>query len=469
MLSYVAKTSLKAAAGVTVATGVYVVTYPYLCKQRSEKVVVIGGGTAGLGVAAMLQNEGMHNVTIVEPSQVHYYQPLWTLVGGGLANGKDSEKPMEDVIPKGTEWIKKRVEGFKPEANQVTLDDGSTVNYDYLVVAAGMQIDWDAIPGLQEGLAKKDSGVVSIYDRNTCEKTWNTFNAVKNDSSFNPANPAKYLFSFPATTLKCAGAPQKIMWILEDTLRQEGSKARESANITFLTPGGAMFGVKHYSDKLEKMRVEKGVNAEFNHKLVSIDVPNKMATFMNLKNNTPIQKSYDMLHVAPHMSAPKFLRNSPIVDSNGWVDVCKTTMQSTKYNNIFALGDCTNTPNSKTAAAVTSQAPVVVHNIERSIDGVPLDGGYTGYASCPLVIAKNQVLLAEFGYGGKLAETFDRKNGKWPWKYIGTEGYLQQRFFFVLKETVFPYVYWNLWTKGWWYGTNGTLKPNVKVQDKVSA
>ncbi|KAL3803838.1 hypothetical protein HJC23_004000 [Cyclotella cryptica] len=459
MFASVARVTLKAAAATVLGTGVYVVSYPVFCKQRSEKVVVVGGGSAGIGVAAMLQNEGVKNVTIVEPNQTHYYQPLWTLVGGGLASAKNSQKDMKDVIPKGANWIPKRVESFEPDSNKVTLDDGSTVEYDYLVVAVGMQTDWDAIPGLEEGLEKEDSGVVSVYHPKYCSKTWQTFQSIKNNRSFNAANPATFLFTFPPTLLKCAGAPQKIMWVLEDTLRGEGK--RDHANLTFCTPGASMFGVKHYSEKLEKMRVERGVHAAFENKLVSIDVSNKIATFLDIKNNSNVKKHYDMLHVGPHMSAPTFLRKSPLSDSSGWVDVDKHTMQSTKYSNVFALGDCTNTPNSKTAAAVTSQAPVVVHNIERSIDKLPLDGFYTGYASCPLVITRNQVLLAEFGYGGQLAETFDRKNGKFPWKFIGTEGYLQQRFFFFLKETLFPYVYWNLWTKGYWYGTNGPLKPNV--------
>ena len=154
-----------------------------------------------------------------------------------------------------------------------------------------------------------------------------------------------------------------------------------------------------------------------------------------------------MLHVGPHMGPHDFLKKSPLSDANGWVDVDRHTMQSTKYDNVFALGDCTNTPNSKTAAAVTSQAPVVVHNMGRVMEKQPLDGYYTGYASCPLVVGRNRVMLAEFMYGGALAETFSRETGKFPWKYIGTEGYVQERFFFFLKETVFPYVYWNLWTK----------------------
>lgn len=337
------------------------------------------------------------------------------------------------------------------------MDDGSKVDYDYLVVAAGMQTNWDKIPGLVEGLEKEDSGVVSIYDYRYAEKTWKAFQAVKN-------KPSTYLFTFSPTTLKCAGAPQKIMWLMEDTLR--GLGLRDNAEISYWTPGGAMFGVKHYSDKLERIRKERGVTGMFKHDLVSIDPDKKVATFKNLDSDKTVEKSFDLLHVAPHMSAPDFLKESPISDANGWVDVDKYTLQSNKYPNVFGLGDCTNTPNSKTAAAITAQAPVVVHNIEQLIDGRPLDGKYSGYASCPLIIARKRIMLAEFGYGGELMETFSRDTGKWPLKYVGTDGAAQQRFFYFLKEQLFPYVYWNLWTRGMWYGTNGPLKPNVR--DKAS-
>lgn len=347
--------------------------------------------------------------------------------------------------------------GILPEKNQVVLRNGRQVDYDYLVVAAGIQTNWDAIPGLVDGLQREDSGVVSIYDYNHAKKTWKTFEEIKD-------KPSTYLFTFPPTAIKCAGAPQKIMWLLEDTIRFEG--LRDRADIKFVTPGASMFGVKHYSDKLEKMRQEKGVEALFGHNLVSLDVNRKIATFKNLENNKAVKKKYDMIHVAPHMSAPDFLKASPISDEEGWVDVDKFTLQSKKFKNIFALGDCTNTPNSKTAAAVTSQAPVVVHNMERAIDGKELDGKYSGYASCPLIIGRGKVMLAEFAYGGELAETFDRSTGKWPLKYIGTEGDLHQRFFYILNEKVLPFAYWNLWTRGWWFGTNGPVKPDVTDKKK---
>jgi len=457
MLSRIASNP-KAVAGVGVAlAGAYWITLP---KTRSEHVVIVGGGTAGIGVSAILRNDNFKNITIIEPKDVHYYQPLWTLVGGGVKNVKDSARPMKDVLPRGTDWVQKKVTSFVPDSNQVELEDGSKIDYDYLVVASGIQIDFDKVKGVPEALAKEDSGVVSIYDYNYADKTWKTFEAVKD-------KPApKLMFTMSPTPIKCAGAPQKIMWLLEDTMRRLGK--RDSASFSFWTPGKTMFGVPYYSEKLEKIRQERGVDGKFEHELIAVDGDKKIATFQKKDGSKQVVKeSFDMLHVAPHMSAPNLLKKSPLSDSSGFVDVDKHTLQSTKYKNVFGLGDCTNTPNSKTAAAITSQAPVLVHNLMNQMDKKPLTNAYSGYASCPLIVARGRTILAEFGYGGKLMETFG-PTGAFPLNLIGTEGKYQQQFFYFLKEQLFPFVYWNLWTRGMWYGTSGPFRPGVREDPTVT-
>ena len=315
------------------------------------------------------------------------------------------------------------------------------------------QIDWDKIPGLREGMQQEGSGVSSIYDYNGAEKIWREFQQVKDKPE------SKLFFTMSPTPIKCGGAPQKIMWLLEDTLREAGRRA--SAQVTFWVPGGAMFGVKHYSDKLEAIRQERGVAAKFKHELVGIDVGQKVARFRDHATGQEVAERFDLLHVAPHMSAPDFIKASPLASAGGWVEVDGATLQSTKFANVFGIGDCTSTPNSKTAAAITSQAPVLVHNLVKAMGGKEMDGTYKGYSSCPLVVSRNKVILAEFGYGGKLMETFNWDTGKFPMSMIGTDGYLQHRFFYFLKEQIFPLAYWSLWTKGRWYGTNGPFRPDV--------
>jgi len=427
--------------------------------KNNQRIVIVGGGTAGIGIAGMLRNEGMKNITIVEPKSDHYYQPLWTLVGAGIKSNWESKRPLKDILPSHVTLISKRVSIFEANNNKVVLEDGNFIEYDYLIVAAGIQIDWNKIPGLQEGLSIEESGVVSVYDYSYSSKTWDQFNETKKLPQF------KMIFTMSPTVIKCAGAPQKIMWLLEDTLR--AIKLRDRADIQFWTPGGAMFGVKRYSDQLDVIRQERGVNAFFKQELVSIDVSKKRATFKNLETNQLITSTYDFLHVTPHMSSPDFIKTSPFANTDGWMAVNKHTLQSTSYPNVFGIGDCTNTPNSKTAAAITAQAPVVVHNLKQAINNKPLDGYYTGYASCPLIVSRSKAILAEFGYDGKIMETFSKDTGKFPLSLLGQDGELSHRFFYFMKEHMFPFVYWRWWVNGKWFGTNGPFKPDVtRKEDK---
>mmetsp|Transcript_64411 Transcript_64411/g.126723 ORF Transcript_64411/g.126723 Transcript_64411/m.126723 type:complete len:465 (+) Transcript_64411:10-1404(+) len=419
---------------------------------RKKKVVIIGGGMAGIGVAAMLKQEGMKNVTIIEPSPSIYYQPLWTLVGAGLKKNVETVKPVADVVPSGTSLLPLSVSAIDPVNNTLFLSDKSVVSYDYLVVAAGIQMNWDKVSGLTDALKDKSSGVVSIYGYDLSAAAWEAFDAFKK---------GRLIFNMPSTPIKCAGAPQKIMWLVEEMLRDRN--IRETASVEFWVPGGAMFGVKKYSDQLEIIRQQRNVDAQFKQELVSVDGNAKTAVFKSLENGSTSTQAFDILHVVPPMSAPDFLKASPLADAQGWVDVNKFTLQSKKYPNVFGLGDCTNTPNSKTGAAVTAQAPVVVHNlIQHSKDSdAKLTGQYNGYASCPLVIGKNKVILAEFGYDGKIMETFDATNGKFPYRLLSYTGPLKDYTLYWMKSTMFPFVFWHLWPRACWYGSCGPFKPNV--------
>jgi NADPH-dependent 2,4-dienoyl-CoA reductase/sulfur reductase-like enzyme len=418
--------------------------------NKSKRIVVIGGGTAGIGVSAMLGNEGFTNVSCIEPKDKHYYQPIWSMVGCGAADNSVSVRNMKDVFPSNAKWIQNSASNIDAENNIVTLADGTKMEYDYLVVAAGLEADWTALPGLDEAMKDEKSGVVSIYDYHYAEKTWNT---IRNFTK------GRALFTMPTTPVKCPGAPQKIMWQMEERLRDH--RMRDNCDVEWWVPGGAMFGVKKYSDMLDILQKERNIIPHFKHALQSIDGPNKVAVFKDLVTGEMKSEKYDMLHVVPPLAPPHVVKSSPLAAPSGFVEVDKHTLQSTKFPNVFALGDCTTTPNSKTAAAVTKQAPILVHNMQQVMNGQPANAKYNGYASCPLITGKNQVILAEFGYDGKIMETFDPKTGKFPYTWIGQEGYFQKRFFYWMKKDMFPYVYWNLWTKGKWFGSSGPFKPNV--------
>ena len=390
-------------------------------------IVVLGGGTAGITVAARLRNaENPPAVVIVEPSEKHYYQPLWTLVGGGVFPKEESERNEADYIPDGVEWIKDRVAGFDPDHKSVTLESGRVLSYDQLVVALGLQIDWSAIPGLEEALAKPDSGVSSNYDFENAEKTWRNIQAFRGGTA---------IFTQPDTPIKCGGAPQKIMYLAEDHWRRAG--IRDSAEILFCNAKGGIFSVAKYAKTLSRICEERGIDRRFLHDLKEIRVDAKEAVFkrMGEGGGDDVVIKYDLMHVTPPMGPLDVTKGSPL-GAGGWIEVDKHTMQHVRYPDVFSLGDCSNLPTSKTGAAIRKQAPALVENLLAHRAGRPLTGHYDGYTSCPLVTGYGRLVLAEFDYDSKPAESF-------PFDQA------QERYsMYALKAYGLPRMYWHGMLRG---------------------
>ncbi|ORX99436.1 FAD/NAD(P)-binding domain-containing protein, partial [Basidiobolus meristosporus CBS 931.73] len=395
------------------------------------KVVVVGGGPGGLSVSSTLSRIlGSKNVAVIEPSSVHYYQPLWTFVGGGLKSFDQSKKKMEDVMSKEVDWIQNSAAGFEPEKNVVVLSDGQRISYDYLVVAAGIQINWGNIKGLKEALGK--DCVTSNYSADSVQRTWEFINNFKGGNA---------IFTMPSTTIKCAGAPQKIMYLAEEQFRHNG--VRDKANVMYNTATGKLFGIDKYAKTLSKICQERGIAVNTTTELTEIRPENREAVFKKTGPNGTEEQiyNYDFLHVTPPMGAPDFIKNSPIADAAGWVDVDASTLQHTRYPNIFSLGDCSSCPTGKTAAAITSESQVVKRNLLSSMAGKELTAKYDGYTSCPLVTGKNKLVLAEFsGYTSKPLETFPVNQA------------VERSSMFHLTAHLLPEFYWNGILKGIWHG-----------------
>eukprot|EP00607_Mallomonas_marina_P008439 CAMPEP_0182424564 /NCGR_PEP_ID=MMETSP1167-20130531/10766_1 /TAXON_ID=2988 /ORGANISM="Mallomonas Sp, Strain CCMP3275" /LENGTH=454 /DNA_ID=CAMNT_0024604451 /DNA_START=63 /DNA_END=1424 /DNA_ORIENTATION=- len=383
---------------------------------RGEKVVIIGGGSAGVGVLSQLKGK---DVTVVEPSDYHYFQPLWTVVGAGYDEASHSCVPMGKVLkranPKAS-WIKKAVENVDAANNKITLSGGDSLSYDYLVIATGLKVRPDLVDGLQNALSDESCPVVSVYGDD--EK-----NSIKTSKKISEFSGGNAVFTSPSTPIKCAGAPQKIMWLFEEQVRKVLNKRHET-DISFFAGMPAFFAVPHYNKILNNIAFEREVQINVNHNIVAVDAKSKTATFQVIsdgKNTEKVEVPFDLLHVTPPMTPPAFIKSSGLsIDGASFVSVNPDTLQSTVKENIFALGDSCNTPNSKTVAAITVQVPVVVHNLQCAMKGQPLTGKYNGYASCPLYLGKSKIILAEFGYGGKLMETM----ASMPWKYLGLSSYI---------------------------------------------
>ncbi|VEF48182.1 oxidoreductase [Bacillus freudenreichii] len=394
--------------------------------DKNYRIAIIGGGTAGISTAARLLKDLRSlagDIVIIDPAEKHYYQPLWTLVGGGEAKKEETERSMKELIPEGADWIKAAVTSFKPEENHIQLSDGRRLEYEYLIVAAGIEVHWDGIKGLTETIGK--NGVCSNYSYQYTDYTWETIRNFKGGNA---------VFTHPATPIKCGGAPQKIMYLAEDHFCRTG--IRDKSKIIFGSGNPAIFDVTKYRLALEKVLERKKIDARFKHNLIEVRGEQKEAIFEQLETKEKTIVQYDMLHVTPPMRAPAFIRNSPLADDSGWVDVHPHTLQHQKYENVFSLGDCSNLPTSKTGAAIRKQYPVVAKNILSLMKGEAPGAKYDGYSSCPLVTGYNTLILAEFNYEKEPTESFPVNQAK------------ERRSMYIMKKDLLPIIYWNGMLKG---------------------
>jgi sulfide:quinone oxidoreductase len=398
--------------------------------MANEKIVVVGGGNAGLSVAAqLLKKRPDLQISIVDPADNHYYQPAWTLVGAGVYNINKTIRKQANCIPAGTIWVKDAVTTFVPDANKIICKSGQAFSYDVLIVCAGIQLNWQAVAGLTETLGKNE--VSSNYDFNHAPYTWEMIKNFKGGTA---------IFTNPVSPIKCGGAPHKIMYLACDYWRKQG--ILDKCEVHYISGASMLFGVKEYADTLNQVVKQNNIHTHFGCNVTSINGHTKTIEFEEKDANGLLQKKlmqFDLCHAVPPQSAPHFIKQSPLADEQnpyGYVAVDKHTLQHSQYPNIFALGDCTNAPASKTGAAIRKQAPVVVQNLQSFLNGLPLTARYNGYSACPIPTAYGKLMLAEFDYSNTPTMTFPFNQAKPRWSM------------WLLKTKILPWLYWNKIIKG---------------------
>ena len=406
--------------------------------MKKAKILILGAGSGGISVASRLKKTlGAGHVAIIEPSDKHYYQPLWTLVGAGVVKKEKTEKALRSLIPAGVELIKDSVSEIQAGTNTVTCSSGLQVQYDFLVIATGLKLDFHKIKGLDGQLGR--NGICSIYQYEQAEKTAEMLEAFQGGDA---------IFTMPPVPIKCAGAPQKIMYLADEIFRR--NNVRSKSKIGFTTAGKVIFGVPSFAQALMKVAAKKGIDLHFSHRLVEVNADTKTAIFEKQIEATVdgqtqvsterIEMKYDLLHVVPPMSPHDFIMKSGLAYDSGpqanWLKVDKSTLQHLDHPLIFGIGDVTGVPNSKTGAAIRKQAPVVVQNLLDVMNSRSPSLAYDGYSSCPLITGFGKVILAEFGYDNKLLPSFPLNMTK------------ERKSMWILKKDLLPKMYWHGMMKG---------------------
>lgn len=393
-------------------------------------MLIVGGGSGGITVASQLlrARPGL-DVAILEPSSVHEYQSGWILAGAGLLPYGATHRPEAAVIPPGATWIQDSAASFEPEAQRVITAAGEGISYQVLVVAMGLQLNWNHIKGLPEGLGSH--GIVSTYSHAHIAATWNTIRGFQGGTA---------LFTHPATPIKCGGAPQKVMYLADD-LFQATSGVGVNTDVIFCTAMAKLYPVEAYNTTVEQVVARRHIDVRTLHNLIEVRASEQVAVFDVREPGCEPRREeicFDLLHVVPPMAAPDVVAHSPLAieGPGGWVEVNKDTCQHRRYADVFACGDVSSLPTAKSLAAIRGQAPVLVANLLAQLDGRPLLAHYDGYTACPLITSFHEVVMAEFDYTLQPVSSFLVDPTKERWSM------------FLVETRVFPWVYWHRVLKG---------------------
>ncbi|KSU78626.1 sulfide:quinone oxidoreductase [Pseudarthrobacter enclensis] len=392
-----------------------------------HEVVIIGGGNAGVSLAARLERYGVKDIGLIEPKEHHLYQPLFSHIAGGRAQAKEAVRTQESVTPKGVSWIRDSAVDVDGNSNTVTLASGATVAYGQLVVCPGLQFDWDDVPGLAAAVHSPHGA--THYEFDLAPKAWTLLSGLTEGTA---------VFTMPAGPIKCGGASQKPMYLACDYWRQQG--VLDKIRVVMVQPYPTVFGVPEVDRELDRKIAEYGIELWTDSELVSVDAAGREATVRNLKTGSEETLRYDVLNAVPPQSAPNWLKATDLPaasDKGGFVEVDRQTLRHLRYPNIWSLGDAAATSNSKAGGALRKQTKVLAKNLVAARKGKAPTEKYNGYSVCPFTVSRDTVVFAEFDDRYRPMPTIPRVP---TWN--------ESRLSWVVDRDIFPQVYWNLILKG---------------------
>jgi sulfide:quinone oxidoreductase len=396
--------------------------------MNHHRVVVIGGGNAGLSVAGRLRRRGVDDVVVIEPREQHLFQPLFSHVAGGVARAGMAVRPQASVMPKGVDWVQDAVSDIEPESATVILASGDRVTYDHLIVCPGIQLDWDRVPGLAASL--NTPSVASHYEFGLVPKASRLLRDLRRGT---------VVFTQPAGPAKCAGASQKPMYLACDYWRAKG--VLRDIRVVMVVPDPTVFGIPEIDRELERKIAEYGIELRSGTELRAVDGENRTVDIGPRAGGQGESLHYDVLNVVPPQSAPDWLKSTSLPaagESGGFVEVDPETLRHTRYPNVWSLGDAAATRNSKSGGALRKQTKVVAENVLSALDGKEPTTRYNGYSVCPFTVSRSTVVFAEFDDQYRLKPTIPF------WKTLPRE----RRLSWVFDRHILPWVYWHMILKG---------------------
>ena len=449
--------AMTAMAGVAAATR-YGCGYSGPGSARKVNIVVIGGGAAGISMAARLVRVLRNaKITLIDPADRHFYQPGFTLIASGVYQPDQVWRRQSDCMPKGVRWVKKAVVAVDPAQNKVVAEGGETFPYDFLVLTPGLQLNWNQVEGLsRETLG--EGNVHSIYDFEGAQKTWPAIQAFVEKGG-------RGIFTDTYTKHKCGGAPKKVCLLTEHLSRKRGM--RDNLKLDFFTASKQLYDIPYFTPRLEDVYKERAVSVSLRTRVQGVDTTAKKVHFVRTETvkreqadpqtgkpvtveetvKTPFTEEYDFLHMPPPQSAPDFVRQAGLgwtedsLAAEAWAMVDAHTLVHKAFANIVCLGDCAGIPTSKTSAAIRKQVPVAVRNLVALAEGREPVASYDGYAACPIITDYGHVLLCEFDYDKKQRISF-------PLNFLNMSK--EQRVGWLLKVYALKPLYFHGMLPGYW-------------------
>ena len=386
--------------------------------------LIIGGGNAGISLAARLLRDGVRDVTVLAPQPVHRYKPLLNYVGAGEATMADLERPMADVVPAGCTWVRDAAASVDPAAMTVRTRAGRTLHCSTLVVCPGLVEDWDATPGLLQAYA--DGWAASTYVPGSTPQVWPRLSALRSGS---------VVFTVPPEPASCAPTALKPLLMACDHWRRTGVLSQLSVQLVL--PAATATGIPQADRVLEEAFAGYGVEVLRDARVERVDWDVHALTVAAGRNRVVLE-DVAFAHAVPHYRAPGWIADAGLAadPTPGLADVDPQTLRHRRHGSIWAIGDAADLATRPSGGGLRKQVDVLSRNLAAARDGKPLRH-YDGYTVMPITLDRRKLMLNEVTRDGAaspsvpLIDPFRPRRSAW-----------------LFDRHVLPQVYWRRLLRG---------------------